>query len=80
MLVGTRPVGKTTSISQLVQKISVPSVFESADGVAASEHVWIEKICNNPRQLIKEHNIDEYLFIIDDIQQTDIRRALVKRL
>lgn len=80
VLVGPRQVGKTTLISQLVQKISVPYLFESADGVAASDHVWIEKIWNNSRQLIKENNIDEYLLIIDEIQKIDNWSEIVKRL
>jgi len=43
VLVGPRQIGKTTLINQLVQKITVPYLFESADAVAASDKTWIEK-------------------------------------
>ncbi|PWS33540.1 ATP-binding protein [Pedobacter paludis] len=80
VLVGPRQIGKTTLINQLVQKITVPYLFESADAVAASDKTWIEKIWNNTRQSIQEYNSSEYLLVIDEIQKIDNWSEIVKRL
>ncbi|MCZ4222738.1 ATP-binding protein [Pedobacter rhodius] len=80
VLVGPRQIGKTTLISQLVQKITVPYLFESADAVAASDRTWIEKIWKNTRETIKEYNVDQYLLVIDEIQKIDNWSEIVKRL
>jgi len=80
VLVGPRQIGKTTLINQLVQKITVPYLFESADAVAASDKTWIEKIWNNTRQSIQEYNSGEYLLVIDEIQKIDNWSEIVKRL
>jgi len=80
VLVGPRQVGKTTLISQLVQEIAIPYIFESADAVAASDRTWIEQIWNNTRENIKEPNINEYLLVIDEIQKIDNWSEIIKRL
>jgi predicted AAA+ superfamily ATPase len=80
VLVGPRQIGKTTLISQLVQEIAIPYIFESADAVAASDRTWIEQVWNNTRETIKEPNIDEYLLVIDEIQKIDNWSEIVKRL
>jgi predicted AAA+ superfamily ATPase len=80
VLVGPRQIGKTTLISQLVQEIAIPYIFESADAVAASDRTWIEQVWNNTREIIKEPNIDEYLLVIDEIQKIDNWSEIVKRL
>jgi predicted AAA+ superfamily ATPase len=80
VLVGPRQIGKTTLISQLVQEIAMPYIFESADAVAASDRTWIEQVWNNTRETIKEPNIDEYLLVIDEIQKIDNWSEIVKRL
>ncbi|MBC6110386.1 ATP-binding protein [Pedobacter fastidiosus] len=80
VLVGPRQIGKTTLINQLVQKITVPYLFESADAVPASDKTWIELIWNNSRQTIKELGVNEYLLVIDEIQKIDNWSEIVKRL
>lgn len=80
VLVGPRQIGKTTLINQLVQKITVPYLFESADAVPASDKTWIELIWNNTRQTIKELGVNEYLLVIDEIQKIDNWSEIVKRL
>jgi predicted AAA+ superfamily ATPase len=80
VLVGPRQIGKTTLISQLVQEIAIPYIFESADAVAASDRTWIEQIWNNTREFIKEPNINEYLLVIDEIQKIDNWSEIIKRL
>lgn len=80
VLVGPRQVGKTTLIHQLLKKINKPYIFESADGVVASDNTWIEKIWNNARQTVKGYNFEEHLLIIDEIQKIDNWSEIVKRL
>lgn len=80
VLVGPRQVGKTTLINQLIKKIDIPNTFESADGIAASDQVWVSQIWNNARQLLSASSKKEYLLVIDEIQKIDNWSEIVKRL
>lgn len=80
VLVGPRQIGKTTLISQLIKKINLPSIFESADAVVASDRTWIEVIWYNTREQLKEPGVDGYVLIIDEIQKIDNWSEIVKRL
>jgi uncharacterized protein len=44
ILTGPRQVGKTTLLSQLTGKLDIPSLFESADAVAAANTLWLEQV------------------------------------
>ncbi|RBQ03228.1 ATP-binding protein [Pedobacter miscanthi] len=80
VLVGPRQIGKTTLISQLIKKINLPCIFESADAVVASDRTWIEVIWYNTREQLKEPGVDGYVLIIDEIQKIDNWSEIVKRL
>ncbi|MGZ3888764.1 MAG: AAA family ATPase, partial [Flavisolibacter sp.] len=43
VIMGPRQVGKTTLVTQLVEKMNLPFDFVSADTVAASNVVWLEQ-------------------------------------
>jgi hypothetical protein len=43
VLMGPRQVGKTTLVTQLVEKIKMPYHFVSADAIAASNSTWLEQ-------------------------------------
>ena len=60
--------GKTTLISQLIAKLKVDYIFESADAVAASDSVWINALWDKARVKVKAENLNELLLIIDEIQ------------
>ncbi|KIA91467.1 ATPase AAA [Pedobacter kyungheensis] len=80
VLVGPRQVGKTTLITQLVQKITIPHIFESADAVFASDRTWIEQVWFNTRELVKNNNEHGCLLVIDEIQKVDNWSEIIKRL
>jgi len=80
VIVGPRQIGKTTLITQLVQKISMPHIFESADAVFASDRTWIEQLWFNTREMIKNNNELGCLLVIDEIQKIDNWSEIIKRL
>lgn len=80
VLVGPRQIGKTTLITQLVQKIAMPHIFESADAVFASDRTWIEQLWFNTREMIKNNNELGCLLVIDEIQKIDNWSEIIKRL
>ncbi len=80
VIVGARQIGKTTLITQLVQKISMPHIFESADAVFASDRTWIEQLWFNTREMIKNNNELGCLLVIDEIQKIDNWSEIIKRL
>lgn len=41
VLMGPRQVGKTTLVTQLIRKLSIPHLFVSADAVPASDNSWL---------------------------------------
>ncbi len=80
VLVGSRQVGKTNLVNQLVEKINMPYVFESADAVPVSDQVWIEQLWNSVRQMMRDQEQTEYLLVIDEIQKINNWSEIVKRL
>lgn len=80
VLVGPRQIGKTTLITQLVQKITIPHIFESADAVFASDRTWIEQVWFNTREVVKNNNEQGCLLVIDEIQKVDNWSEIIKRL
>lgn len=43
VVMGPRQVGKTTLVTQLADKISMPRHFASADAIAATNSKWLEQ-------------------------------------
>jgi hypothetical protein len=80
VLMGPRQVGKTTLIGQLTTQIDVSFIFESADAVAATDHVWITTLWDKARAKIRTKNLTEFLLIIDEIQKIDNWSEIVKKL
>ncbi|HEU0227041.1 MAG TPA: ATP-binding protein [Arachidicoccus soli] len=80
VLVGPRQVGKTTLITQLTKKITLPYLFESADAIASANVVWIEQIWETARLRMQQINATEFLLVIDEIQKIDNWSEIVKRL
>jgi hypothetical protein len=80
VLMGPRQVGKTTLIGQLTTQIDVSFIFESADAVAATDHVWITTLWDKARAKIRTKNLTEFLLIIDEVQKIDNWSEIVKKL
>ncbi|MCK9404480.1 MAG: AAA family ATPase [Chitinophagaceae bacterium] len=71
VVMGPRQVGKTTMVNQLVEKLSIPHHFTSADAVAASDNIWLK---------LKQSKRADFLLIIDEIQKIDNWSETVKLL
>lgn len=80
VVMGPRQVGKTTMVSQLTQKLTMPYIFESADAVAAGNAAWLEQIWETARLKQKTLASNEFLVIIDEIQKITNWSETVKKL
>lgn len=49
VVMGPRQVGKTTMVNQLIKQLPIPSMFESADAIAAADTSWLEQIWETAR-------------------------------
>jgi predicted AAA+ superfamily ATPase len=80
VLLGPRQVGKTTMASQMLKKVSIPCIFESADAVTAVNTGWIEQVWEAARLTMKVQSAKEFILVIDEIQKVQNWSETVKRL
>ncbi|WP_285010523.1 ATP-binding protein [Pedobacter faecalis] len=80
VVMGPRQVGKTTLVTQLAKNLDIPSIFTSADAVAASDHVWLAQQWEVARQRMITSAQTEFLLIIDEIQKIPNWSETVKLL
>jgi uncharacterized protein len=80
VLMGPRQVGKTTMASQMLKKVNIPYIFESADAVTAVNTGWIEQVWETARQKMKVQSAKEFILVIDEIQKIHNWSESVKRL
>ncbi|MCO5269628.1 MAG: ATP-binding protein [Brumimicrobium sp.] len=80
VIVGPRQVGKTTLVKQLMHKIELPTILESADSVDSLNETWIAQIWESARLKITAQNVPEVLLIIDEIQKISNWSEQVKKL
>ncbi len=79
VVMGPRQVGKTIMISQLVKKLSVDYVYESADAILSGNRSWLQQIWETVRMRMKAGGASEYLIVIDEIQKIENWSELVKQ-
>jgi predicted AAA+ superfamily ATPase len=80
VLLGPRQVGKTTMASQMLKKLNIPYIFESADAVIAVNTSWIEQIWEAAWLKMKAHSAKEFILVIDEIQKIQNWSETIKRL
>ena len=80
VLYGPRQVGKTTMILQLLSKIAVENIYETADTVAAADTKWLQTVWETARIKLKLSGAGELLLVIDEIQKIDNWSETVKKL
>lgn len=78
VIMGPRQVGKTTLVTQLVQKLSIPYHFVSADAVAATDQSWLQQQWDTARVKMQAVNTPEFLLVIDEIQKISNWSEMVK--
>lgn len=77
VLAGPRQVGKTTIISQVLERYKNEFISESADNMSSSQ-VFIEQIWNTARLKLKSGK-SEILIVIDEIQKIPNWSEIIKR-
>lgn len=79
VLAGPRQVGKTTLIKQLLQDISLPHYFVTADDLYAADTTWIRREWARARLELHQTGQKEILFIIDEVQKVSGWSEAVKK-
>lgn len=79
VVVGPRQVGKTTMILQVLEKISIPHLYETADGVSENSAAWLSQIWEGVRMQAKAGDLSEFLLVIDEVQKIDNWSETVKK-
>jgi len=80
VLMGPRQVGKTTMVLQMLKKISIPYIFESADAVSAVNSSWLGQLWEIAQMQMKMQGSNEFLIVIDEVQKIHNWSETVKRL
>lgn len=80
VLAGPRQVGKTTLANQLLKKIKIPWIFESADAVPAGTSLWIEQLWESARLKMRANSSGVFLLVIDEVQKISDWSEMVKKL
>ena len=69
VIAGPRQVGKTTLVLQLLDEITIPYHFASADNVPNTNTIWIEQQWEISRIKLKSSEANSFLLVIDEIQK-----------
>ena len=81
VLAGPRQCGKTTLILQVLDAVSIPSHYASADAVPKRNNVWIEQQWETARLRSKQNrNHKDFILVLDEIQKIVDWTETVKKL
>ncbi len=69
IIYGSRQIGKTTLIKQVIKEISIPCLYVSADDIPAVTSAWIDQIWDTCRLKLNQNDKKEYILIIDEVQK-----------
>jgi len=78
VVAGPRQVGKTTIITQFLEKSSFSYIYESADALDGNGTAWLEQLWNTARFKIKGGS-SEIILVIDEIQKIENWSETVKK-
>ena len=68
---GSRQVGKSTLVKQVLQETTVPHLLVSADNVEGTNNAWMGEMWATARARMKAAKMDEYLLVIDEVHKLD---------
>lgn len=80
VVLGPRQVGKSTMVQQMLTKMNLPFHSVSADGVMASNAVWLTEQWEVARVKKQASGTNEFLLVIDEIQKIKNWSETVKAL
>ncbi len=78
VITGPRQVGKTTLIQQVIEEITIPAMYISADAIANTDLTWLDQQWQNARLKLKANQYPEIIFVIDEIQKIPNWSEVVK--
>ena len=79
VVMGPRQVGKSTVVKQVLEDISIPFRFFSADNVPASDSGWVSNCWAAVRSLKATNGHDSIILVIDEIQKIQNWSEVVKK-
>lgn len=79
VVMGARQIGKSTVVKQVLNDLTVPYQFFSADNVPASNIAWISNCWEATRQLKKNNGWENVILVIDEIQKIANWSEVVKK-
>lgn len=79
VVMGARQIGKSTVVKQVLNDLTIPYQFFSADNVPASNTAWISNCWEATRQLKKNNGWENVILVIDEIQKIANWSEVVKK-
>jgi predicted AAA+ superfamily ATPase len=80
VVTGARQVGKTTLVTQVVERARLPSVFASADEPTLRGSAWVDAQWEAARLLLRDTGQGGALLVLDEVQKVPHWSEAVKRL
>ena len=69
VVAGPRQIGKTTVVKQLLERVSMPSMYFNADAVEAGAKEWIAAKWEEARARMRFSGNKEFLMVIDEVHK-----------
>lgn len=79
VVMGARQIGKSTVVKQVLNDLSIPYQFFSADNVPATNTAWISNCWAATRSLKENNDWDCIILVIDEIQKIANWSEVVKK-
>ena len=79
VVMGPRPVGKSTVVKQVLQDIDVPVQHFSADHVPATNSAWVSNCWAAVRSMMDSKGLKTMILVIDEIQKISNWSEVVKK-
>ena len=79
VVAGPRQIGKTTVVKQLLERVSVPSMYFNADAVEAGAKEWIAAKWEEARARMRFSGNKEFLMVIDEVHKIENWSEQVKK-
>ena len=80
VVAGPRQVGKTTVVTQVMARLSCPSLYASADEPSLRDAAWLRAQWDRARLLSREGGRDGAVLILDEVQKLPSWSDTVKAL
>lgn len=79
VVAGPRQIGKTTVVKQLLERVSMPSMYFNADAVEAGAKEWIATKWEEARARMRFYGNKEFLMVIDEVHKIENWSEQVKK-